>query len=195
MRPIAIIGAGGFVGASLVESLVLDEVPQVRAVVRAYRSFAPLCRFGSAIAIERADAEDPASVTSAIKGCDIVVNVTTGSPAGIERSTKAIFDACCSAGAVRLIHLSSAVIHGDQVGTHDDSPPANRHWMPYARAKSASENWLREQMVDSPLAVTVVRPGLVWGPRSPHTLAIAQSLLDKSAYLVGDGTGIFNGIY
>ena len=196
MQPLAIIGAGGFVGASLVESLVLDGVP-VRAVVRAYRNLAPLCRFGDAVGVRLADAENSRSLSAAIDGCATVVNLTTSTPAGIERSTKAILAACRAVGIGNLIHLSSAVVYGDQArpDTHDDSPPATGHWMPYAKAKSAAEVWLRKQMDDSPVAVTVLRPGLVWGPRSPHTLAIAQSLLRKDAYLVDGGEGVFNGIY
>jgi nucleoside-diphosphate-sugar epimerase len=43
--------------------------------------------------------------------------------------------------------------------------------------------------------VIVLRPGIVWGVRSSHTLHIAQSLATKSAYLVDEGRGVFNGIY
>jgi len=67
--------------------------------------------------------------------------------------------------------------------------------MPYAKAKAAAEIWLREQMAHFPFEVVVLRPGIVWGVRSPHTMQIAERLLDKSAFLVNEGNGIFNGIY
>jgi nucleoside-diphosphate-sugar epimerase len=197
MGAIAIIGAAGFVGTRLIESLVLGGKADAWAIVRAYRNFASLSRFGPAITMKVADAESGVALIPAIQGSSVVVNLTTGNPASIVRTTKAIFHACVAAKVPRLIHMSSAVVYGE-VDSHrveDDSPPLTGHWMPYARAKAAAEIWLRRQTPPDGLQVVVLRPGIVWGPRSPHTLAVVQSLLDKTAYLVGDGTGIFNSIY
>jgi nucleoside-diphosphate-sugar epimerase len=196
-REIAIIGAGGFVGSSLVESLILSGATRVRAVVRAYRSFAALSRFGDRVSLVRADAEVPDSIRPALAGCATVINLTTGSPDGIVQSTKVIYQACREAGVKKFIHVSSAVVFGDVASssTVDDSPPLENHWMPYARAKAASENWLRRQARSPACQVIVLRPGIVWGVRSPHTIAIARALLERTAFLVDDGGGVFNAIY
>jgi nucleoside-diphosphate-sugar epimerase len=197
MGPIAIIGAAGFVGTRLVEALVLDGETSVRAIVRAYRNFARLSRFGSLITVNVADAERSAALVPVIRGCCVVVNLTTGTPASIMRTTRAIFEACVAAKVRRLIHLSSAVVYGEVTSAQiaDDSPPVSGHWMPYARAKAAAEIWLRNRLPAPPLEVAVLRPGIVWGVRSPHTMVIVKALLDKTAYLVDDGYGIFNSIY
>jgi nucleoside-diphosphate-sugar epimerase len=193
---VAIIGAGGFVGSRLTESLVLDGRAKVRAIVRSYRNTAGLCRFGSAVDVRRGDAEDVPALSEALAGVRTVVNVTTGAPAGIVRSTSAIYDACQRAGVSRFIHLSSAVVYGDVLTPMgDDAPPLGTHWMPYARAKGASEVWLRERLQADLLDVVVLRPGIVWGVRSPHTMEFAKALCGKSTYLVDGGRGIFNGIY
>jgi nucleoside-diphosphate-sugar epimerase len=76
----------------------------------------------------------------------------------------------------------------------DDAPPLDKHWMPYARAKAESERWLRAQS-HTDLEVVVLRPGIVWGVRSPHTLGFARSLARKSSFLVDGGNGVFNGVY
>lgn len=195
--PIAVIGAGGFVGTRLVESLVFDGVADVRAVVRAYRSLAGLSRFGSAIDWRIADAEDTAALVPALRGSSAVVNLTTGAPAGIVRSTRTILEACVAANVPRLIHLSSAAVFGEVASSdvHDDSPPLARHWMPYARAKAVAELWLRERLHTTPCQAIVLRPGIVWGVRSPHTLQAVKALREKSAYLAGRGEGVFNAIY
>lgn len=196
-EPIAVIGAGGFVGTQLVESLLLNGEAPVRAVVRAYRSFAGLARFGEAVDIQVADAEDPASLAAAIRGCSVAVNLTTGNPAGIVRSTRAIVDACRTAGVPRLVHMSSAVVYGDVAAPSidDDAPPITGHWMPYARAKAAAEVMLRPRMPVPDCQIAVLRPGIVWGVRSPHTLDIASTLAQKRAYLVDGGVGVFNAIF
>src|SRR5262249_54998244 len=115
----------------------------------------------------------------------------------IIRSTQSILEACVAAHVPRLIHLSSAVIYGDVASPFldDNAPPVPRHWMPYAHAKATAEVWLRQQMADAPCQVTVLRPGIVWGVRSPHTISIVHALLEKRAYLVGEGQGVFNGIF
>ncbi len=109
MSDFAIIGAGGFVGQRLTESLVLNGDRGPRAIVRSYRNLAGLCRFGRLIDIRFADAERSTDLGKALEGVNVVVNVTTGAPAGIERSTRTIYDACVRAKVSRLIHLSSAV--------------------------------------------------------------------------------------
>jgi nucleoside-diphosphate-sugar epimerase len=195
VNDLAILGAGGFVGSRLVESLVLDGVRGIRPVVRGYRNLAGLCRFGDAIDVRRADAESVSALTDALAGVRTVVNLTTGPPAGIVRSTEAIYESCKRAGVSRLVHLSSAVVYGDvPEPIDDDAPPVAKHWMPYARAKGASEVWLRDRLGGS-VDVVVLRPGIVWGVKSPHTLGFAKSLCDKRAFLVDGGRGIFNGIY
>jgi 2-alkyl-3-oxoalkanoate reductase len=193
---LAILGAGGFVGSRLIESLVLAGQTDVRAIVRSYRNMAGFCRFGAAVDVRLADAEVADGLTEALHGIQTVVNLTTGVPAGIERSTSAIYDACRRARVARFIHLSSAVVYGDvETPTGDDNPPVTNHWMPYARAKAASEVWLRERLGADDLDVVVLRPGIVWGVRSPHTMGFAKSLCAKNTFLVDDGHGIFNGVY
>ena len=63
MGPITIIGAAGFVGARLVESLVLDGHRDVRVVVRAYRSLAALARLSNT-PNPLSDTEPPARTVS-----------------------------------------------------------------------------------------------------------------------------------
>jgi 2-alkyl-3-oxoalkanoate reductase len=197
MGAITVVGAAGFVGARLVESLVLQGRTEVRAVVRAYRSLASLSRFGPALMVRLADAEDRASLIPAFEGSSVVVNLTTGPPAGILPATQSIFEACVAANVPRMIHLSSATVYGEVASPclDDDAPPVSGHWMPYARAKASAEIWLRERMATSPCQVAVLRPGSIWGVRSPHTMSVVNALLEKRAYLVGDGQGAFNSIY
>jgi nucleoside-diphosphate-sugar epimerase len=50
-------------------------------------------------------------------------------------------------------------------------------------------------VTSSPVDIAILRPGIVWGPRSHHTAEIVDSLLEKRAFIVNEGNGIFNGIY
>lgn len=197
MNKIAIIGAAGFVGSRLTESLVLDRVREVRAIVRAPKNLAKLSRLGSAITTAFADAQDMDALLKAISSCSTVINLVMSDPKVIIESTKNIYNACVLARVKRLIHISSAVVYGQVQSSdlNDDYPPLSKHWMPYARAKAESELFLREVATSSPVEITVLRPGIVWGPRSPWTLRIANDLSNNTAYLVGDGEGVCNSLY
>jgi nucleoside-diphosphate-sugar epimerase len=193
----AIIGAGGFVGSRLVQSLVLDERAIVRAVGRSFASFASLACLGSAIERALANAQDRGALAAAFKGCDVAINLVSGEVAAIINSTSAIYAACLDAGVKRLIHMSSAVVYGrvEDPITEDDAPPAPNLWSPYAKAKRYAETFLRTAPKSDELEIIVLRPGIVWGPHSPWSFKAAKDLLAGKAYLVGEGEGICNLIH
>jgi nucleoside-diphosphate-sugar epimerase len=197
MRPIAIIGAAGFVGSRLIETCMLSGIKDILPIIRNNYNLGRLCRYGLHDRIRIADAENEKELLEAIKGSPIVVNLAAGDPAGIIESTKVIFNACIKSGVKRLIHLSSTVVYGQVESSHihDDSPLETNHWMPYARAKIMAENFLRKVSGLSSLEVVVLRPGIVWGPRSRWSFNAAVALKDNSAFIVGDGAGICNSIY
>ena len=168
-----------------------DVVP----VVRSYKSVARNANLGAPHRL--GDAMRAESLERALDGCDAVVNLTTGDPSEIVRTTKNVYAAAVAAGARVLVHLSSATVYGqiERPDLPDDAPPRLDHWMPYARQKGLAENFLRERMADGRLAIVVLRPGLVWGPGSPWVLGPANDLVRGGAYLVGDGSGICNLMY
>src|SRR6185503_9310344 len=127
------------------------------------------------------------SLERALEGCDAVVNLTTGDPSDILRTTENVYAAAVAAGARVLVHLSSATVYGqiERPDLPDDAPPRRDHWMPYARQKGLAEDFLRRRMADGRLAIVVLRPGLIWGPGSPWVLGPASELVRGAAYLVG----------
>ncbi|MGB5079756.1 MAG: NAD-dependent epimerase/dehydratase family protein [Burkholderiales bacterium] len=192
---VAIVGAGGFVGTRMLEMAVLGGRTDIVPVVRAFRSVARVANFG--LSHRLGDASSPDSLERALAGCEAVVNLTSGDPAGILHTTQSIYTAAVAAGARLLVHLSSATVFGqvERSDLPDDAPPRLDHWMPYAREKGRAENWLRERMGEGRLAIVVLRPGLIWGPCSPWVLGPAAELVNGGAYLVGDGGGICNLVY
>ena len=192
---IAIVGAGGFVGARLLEMAVLGGRTDIVPVVRAFRSVGRAANLG--LSFRLGDAASADSLERALAGCETVVNLTSGDPADILTTTQVVYTAAAAAGARLLVHLSSATVYGqvERPGLPDDAPPRLDHWMPYAREKGRAENWLRERMDRAGLAIVVLRPGLIWGPRSPWVLRPVTELASGTAYLVGDGEGVCNLMY
>ena len=192
MSRIAILGAGGFVGARFVELAVAGQTLEVTPVVRSGRSLARLSRFG--VAHKTADVSRVESLRPAISGCEVIVNLTTGEPPEMAANTKAICEACEAERARLLIHISSAEVFGrvDDPHLSDDSPPDLGHWMAYARGKGRAEAVLQAQMPRVSFPIVVLRPGLIWGPRSSWAAGAAQDLMEERAFLLDEGKGICN---
>jgi nucleoside-diphosphate-sugar epimerase len=196
MKTFAILGASGFIGYRLTEYLLLNEAAIPRPVVRSFHSMARAARFD--LDIRLADATDVGTMASAIKDCDAAFHCITGDREVILRSIKSTYLACRQAGVRRLIYLSSSVVHGltPLPGTDENSALIKRQNWEYNNSKVLAERELRSLMKDGAVEVVILRPSIVFGPRSTYfTGNIAQEVLRGKAYLVNDGRGICNTIY
>ncbi|OBB58694.1 hypothetical protein A5757_15735 [Mycobacterium sp. 852013-51886_SCH5428379] len=193
-KPIAVIGAGGFVGARLVERAELVGDMSVVPIVRSWRSQGRLARFGMRTVL--GDAGDPASLVPLLKGCGMVVNLTLGNDERIVGDVQSMYTACQQAEVPLFVHMSSAEVFGraEDPNLTDESFPDGRHWMEYAQAKTAAEAWLRSQP-EGPVRIVMLRPGLVWGPGAGWLVEPAQGMVDGTAYLFNGGRGICNLIH
>lgn len=194
MKPIAVIGSGGYVGARLLERSQLTGEPPLVPIVRTWRSQGRLARFG--VRTVRGDASEASSLIPLIKGCGMVVNLTMGDDKRILSDVQAIHAACAAAGVPLFVHVSSAEVFGraEDPDLQEDSAPDGKHWMEYGRAKAAAEAWLRSQ-ADGPVKVVILRPGLIWGPGSGWLVGPAQALVNGTAFLFNEGRGACNLIH
>ncbi len=192
---IAVIGSNGFVGTRLVEHLHLDSPHAVVPVVRQPASLALPARF--AIDWRLADALDPASLARALQGCDAVVHAALGDPGQIARMPGVLCAAAARAGLRRVVYLSSASVHGQNIppGTGEETPLNTRHSLDYNNAKVRAERAFFAAARRHSLHAYALRPGVVFGPRSRWITDAAQALRDGTAWLYGDGSGICNTIY
>jgi nucleoside-diphosphate-sugar epimerase len=162
-RPIVlVIGATGFIGASVAEALCareLDVRAGVRSAVRASR-LSPL-----PVDLVRCDIGDGPSLREALRGAQVVINCVrddANRDLTVE-GTRRLISCAVASGVKRLIQLSSVAVYGSAVGTIDEDTPqvwtANR----YAAEKRAAEALCRTA-AGPDLTITVVRPSLVYGP-------------------------------
>lgn len=195
MITISVIGAGGFVGERLVEASTLGGTFRTRPFLRSHRGLARLSRLG--VEVGYADTADREMLVSCIAGSDAVVNLTMGTHNEIVRDVENLVWACERAKVPRLVHLSTAEVFGrvEDEGIDDDSPPLKKHWMEYAREKGKAELVLRERMHGGGCRIVVLRPGLIWGPRSPWVIGPATEILSGAVRLFGGGCGVCNLVF
>jgi nucleoside-diphosphate-sugar epimerase len=195
---LAILGASGFLGSRAVEIFHLRRDFEVRPVVRSYGALTRLARFNLDWRI--ADATDEAALAKAFEGCELVLNCVTGDPESILASTTAVYRAASATRVQRLVFLSTAVVHGQdpRPGVTEASPLVTneRHYNGgYNYAKVRAEEQLQRERAAGSTEVVILRPGIVFGPRSHWVYKPAETLLNGTFGWVNNGAGICNSIY
>lgn len=193
--PIGILGAGGFIGNRLVEMTALGNGPRPRPITRHAQALALARRFDLDCRV--ADGRDRAALAVALDGCDTVVHAIAGDSETIVNTIEPVYRAAEDAGVRRMIYLSSASVHGQSPapGTTEVSPLSRRQPVAYNSAKIEAEARLRVLGETGKVDVAVLRPGIVYGPRSYWIGNFADTVLNGTAYLWEGGQGICNGIY
>lgn len=169
MKRIAVVGAGGFLGRT-----VIDEIGQrldvaAIAVVRSPKSFPTLMNvanevrftYGSSSGLERA-----------LEGCDAVIDVSLGEVAGISGAATQLLSACQSTGIERLCYTSTYAVNAVKRSRLSPTKIPSE----YGRQKFRAETQLLERAAAT--KIRIFRPGLIWGPRSSWTLKHFRSLVD-----------------
>ncbi|MGD9810338.1 MAG: NAD-dependent epimerase/dehydratase family protein [Sphingobium sp.] len=194
-RTVAVVGAGGFIGNRIVEMLHLTGEYEVRPVVRRASSLALARRFD--IDGRIADALDVEAMRVALSGCDVVIHAVAGDNATIVGSAEAVHEAVLGAGGRRFIYLSSAMVHGQSPppGCNETAPLSQRQPIAYNNAKVLAEKRLRVLNRNSGMELAILRPGIVYGPRSQWIGGLADSMLAGHACLVEGGLGLCNAVY
>lgn len=195
MLKIAILGASGFIGNRAVEMLCLEDIAEVRPIVRSAASLTRLAR--EDLDCHIANALDRSALRAAFTGCDVVIHSAVGHPSFIRKTVTSTYQAAQEAGVRRLIYLSTASVHGQapSPGTNEYSPLSDRQPLAYNNAKVQAERKLQKLRIKGSVELIMLRPGIVFGPQSRWISLAADELLKGTAYLVNEGRGICNSIY
>ena len=185
---IAIFGASGFLGRHIVQALAARGY-RVRAAVRRPNEAMFLRPMGAVGQIEpfQANIRDDASVKSAIRGADAVINLV-----GIlAESGKQTFEAVQAEGAARVARLAkqagiSVFVQMSALGADPESASA------YARTKAEGEAAVREALPEA----VILRPSIVFGPGDDFfNRFAAMTLLSPALPLIGGGKTKLQPVY
>jgi nucleoside-diphosphate-sugar epimerase len=186
----AVLGARGFIGARAVAGL-RGRAFSVRAVARDLRG---LERDPD---VKVADALDIPALSDAFKGCDVVVHAVYTNHETAGRAMDATYAASEAAGVRRIVHVSTASVHGQAPAPSTDERSPLSLWQEFAynNAKVRAERALRRSRARGKVEIVMLRPGIVFGPRSRWVTEFADALLGGRAVLVDGGRGVCNSIY
>lgn len=180
--PVAVTGAGGFIGSHLVERLV-----ELGADVRALASYRAQADDGAlrwvpedivdAVELQRGDVRDPEAVERLVDGREVVLHLAAlvAIPYSYDNphvvfevnvtGTLNVALAARDADVRRLVHTSTSEVYGtaQQVPITEDHPISAQS--PYAASKAAADQLVMSFHRSYDLPATIVRPFNTYGPR------------------------------
>ena len=111
MRRIAIVGASGFVGSTLVERLLVQARHEVLPLIHSSGNAWRLARLG--IDLPAVDLLVQDEIERALRGCTHVVNCALGGADVMLKGFQNLLAASRKNKVERFIHLSSVLVYGD----------------------------------------------------------------------------------
>ena len=139
------------------------------------------------------------SLHRAVEGVEVVFHVAAamgGAPEKQEKinveGTRMLAQLAAEAGVRRFVHVSSVAIYGfanlpDMIT--EETPPSPAAYA-YSDTKLRGELALREVSAQSGLEFSIIRPGMIYGPRSnPWTVQMFKLSRRFGVPFIGDGRG------
>jgi nucleoside-diphosphate-sugar epimerase len=175
---VLVTGANGFLGRHVVRALV-DRGHRVRALVRpssSRRANASSSNFSSDVEVATADLRRKGSIDAALAGADVIVHLAACVTGDDENQfvntvvgTENLLDAMVEHGIGRLVHCSSFSVYDWRRSSRtldEEAPLESRLYQRdgYAVAKSWQERIVRRYAISHDWALTILRPGFIWGP-------------------------------
>ena len=143
----------------------------------------------------------------AFTGCDLVIHTAAVVSNAVDADTtwrvnvlgtRNVIEAATAAGVKRLVHLSSVRAFSD-VNFPDgvtERWPVRTDGNAYVDTKIASEHVVLQAHAAGEIAVTIIRPGDVYGPGSrPWVVLPIEAMKSGSFALPAGGKGIFSPVY
>lgn len=191
-----VTGATGFLGGALTQRLASEGV-QVRAMARSAEK-AMFLRNTANVKIAKGDVTDAERMVKLAEGCDYIfhVAVSTGDweqqhTVNVE-GTRHIMEAAAQAKVLRVIFVSSIAVYGYRrsglITEMDPLTPIAHE--AYNVTKITAETLVREEARLKRLSYSIIRPGMIYGPRSEQwTTTMFRVAKQKPIIWIGDGSG------
>jgi nucleoside-diphosphate-sugar epimerase len=199
-----VTGATGFIGRRLALRLAQEEGAQVSGVSRRPERAGPLEDAG--VTYMQADLADFGAIDRILAGQQIVFNLAVAPGTSSEEESQRLNVAAveylvrqsAALGVQRLVHFSSVAAYGpprEQMITEDVALDTQQEAR-YGRTKALGEIRARQAGREIGQDVTIIRPGMVFGPRGrTWTINFFKLVKRGLPVILGDGNGHAQPIY
>ena len=198
-----VAGATGFLGSALVTELIKRQ-QAVRILARDGNKARQ--QFGDAVTIVPGEITDAAQVQQAVDGATTIYHLVgrlyhPSIPAELYcqthvEGTRTLLKACQEQTRLRrIVHVSTTGVHGvtGETPAAEDAPFAPTN--PYEATKLEGELLALKAYQEQGLPVTVIRPGLVYGPGDLHLLGFFVSIKKGLFRVIDSGKALLHPLY
>ena len=163
MKRVAVVGASGLVGATLVESLLRRGRTEVRPLIHSSGNAWRLARRG--IELRPVSLLDPKGLADALRDCTHIVNCSRGGDDVMLQGLKNLLEIAKAMGTARFVHLSSVAVYGDPPPPESvrEDAPARPKKETYGAIKLAQDEMVRKA-AGAGLPAVVLCPPNISGP-------------------------------
>ena len=194
-KKVLVTGATGFIGGRLAERLATEEGASVTGTGRDL-SKVPFLR-EAGVNMQSVDLLDEVGMAKVVAGQDVVFHVAAwlgshGQPQQAEafnvQATLNLIRLAAAHGVKRFVHTSSIAVYGlpTQPVITEDTPFSDQTDL-YGRTKAAGERQALALAQELGLELTVIRPGMVYGPRAIGWSVRMLQLVQKGVPVIYDG--------
>jgi nucleoside-diphosphate-sugar epimerase len=191
VKRIAIIGASGFLGSTLVEQLsdkhAGEVIPFIHRAGNAWR----VARLG--MQVRMLDLLDPKQVSAALRGVTHVVNCSRGGNDVMLTGLSNLLTASKSAGVVKFIHVGSVAVYGDPPPLESvrESAPTLPEKRSYGWMKLQQDRIVQNACKEG-LPGLILCPPNISGPYSVFLIGLVEAIRDGAFALLDDGSNPCN---
>ena len=194
MSKIFITGVNGFIGSHIAERFI-QAGHQVCGLVRKTSDLKLIEHLG--LELYYGDISEQHSFEDALQGVEMVVHVAGFASDWGEwekfrriniEGTQNVARAAQVKGVKRFVHISTVALHGfPNKRNMDESTPFAQTKFAYCESKKVAEQWLFDFAQKSPMEITAIRPGNVFGPRDHTFIEKYLEVIEqgKAAYIDG----------
>ena len=194
--PVLVTGATGLVGSHVVDLLV-ERHESVRALVRSGEETSRLASQG--VDIYPGDMKDRSSLAKAVSGVELVIHCAARTgvwgpvaeyAATNVRGLEDLLELSLAAGVQHFVHVSSVIVYGADIrgAGNEASPMSIERHNPYSWSKVMGERVVDKFRQQKRAAITIVRPGWVYGPRDGNSFGRFAAMV-KNGKMVVIGSG------
>ncbi|MBC6935304.1 MAG: NAD(P)-dependent oxidoreductase [Chloroflexi bacterium] len=197
-----VTGATGFLGGEIARRLAAEGA-RVRALARRPGRDAYIRDLPN-VEIVMGDINDTERMKEVAAGCDYIVHCAAalGGPLPHQRrlnvdGTRSVMQAAAAARVRRALHISTIAVYGyGYTSDVTEEMPQKPGRVPYNVTKSEAEKVVRQIGAQNNLSYSIIRPGMVYGPRSGMWTMFMFNLGKRNPTIfLGDGSGYAHPIY
>lgn len=183
----ALIGSNGVIGSRLVESFQLGDGPTIVAIETRPADLTLASRFS--IDVRLAELREPDSLTRAFAGCGMAIYARAEPESEAKQVVSTLCVAAARANVRRVVYLSTSEL--------GNRPAESPHFLESlaSEAEQAAERTFLSECKKLGIVGHVLRPGVVYGPRSPLIATVAAELREHRAWLINRGEAAMPAVY